>query len=423
MHIYDYNCKRTESIDLRKDIVNNKGINLEISWYVTISALHKWNSTRLIENQKELKNAFASDQKVKKRIHELLDVLKKFIKTYKGYPSSKIKTTKAYCIFCYSDGAIEQSIRLGDDLSYFYLYIDIWGIKGTIFSLKYILKHELYHGIARAKENEKKLIEVMEKYSDKEEHIIRRHFNTITKGIDELEKYVQQGGKTWNDIKESIKVLRTEECRLDYLYKNEFGNTKLLLNMLADSILTILAMEVEDTEYIEEAVDADKDTLKRLENQTKHLKTARKIIENELPKRSGKIKLILETHKSTIGLIELILSFISLPIKGSALLMINNKFRDGTHNKYYQGSIHARAKRNKEKYLELAKSCLESDFIDWMLNSYILCMKNKQPSVDHPLKELHQNFSKYEQLGNAIKQRFLTHLEQISKNLVEIKRA
>jgi len=420
MRIGNYNHKNIEAIHFRKDVLENKGTNLEVKWFVTIDALEQWNKNHNISNIVESK-FFVSDSSTIKKIENFLIILKEFINKFDGYPSSTIKTKQAICVFCFSNGIIEQQINLADDLTFFYLYIDIVPIKTHILSPNYMYKHELYHGISRERENENKLMMLMQKYSGEEEHILKRHFATIQSGMKELEKYVGRGGTSLKSVQDAIKAFQKEDSELHYLCKHEFGTIKLLLNMIADSILTILAMEMHDDKYAKEAVAGDEHNLKNLAKHMKIIIHTREVIEDMGGKCSGNVKLVFETHKITLILIELLLFFRYLPIKGGPLLVIGNRFRNNQPNKYYKGIYYMRAKRNKEVYLAEAKNSAESSFIEWMLNSYMICISNKVPIINEPFKELHQNFGAYKQLGSHLKQKLLTYLEKLDKNIAELR--
>ena len=185
MIIGDYNGKNVDAIFFRKDHLNNKGTILEINWFVTRPALEQWNTQRGIPDISSTKS-FLSDPFTIEKIQGFLLVMQQFIDKFNGYPTSAIKTNRAYCVFCFSFGTIEQQINLSDDLQFFYLFIDILGIKKHHLSPEYILKHELYHGISRAKENEQKVILAMQRHSEKVDHILKDHFTNIIAAIDML---------------------------------------------------------------------------------------------------------------------------------------------------------------------------------------------------------------------------------------------
>ena len=420
MRIGNYNGKNVEAVHIRKDVLDNKGINLEISWFVTLEALEQWNRNDNISNLTESRY-FVSDSSTIKKIENFLLILKEFINKFDGYPSSKIKTKHAICVFCFSNGAIEQQINLSDDLTFFYLFVDIIGIRTHILSPNYVIKHELYHGVSRARENEKRLMVLMQKYSREEEHILKKHFANIQLGIRELEKYVEKCGANWKSVHDTIKSLQKEDSELHYLCKHEFGNIRLLLNMIGDSILTILAMEIYDDGYFKEAVYGDEHNLRHLARQIRLVSHTRKVIEAMEEQHFWDIKLIFETHKTTLILIELLLFFRYLPIKGGPLLVVGDHFRNGQPNKYYNGSYYMCAKRNNEGYLSEAQESAENSFIEWMLNSYMVCITHKAPTVNEPFKELHQNFSAYEQLGSRLKQKLLAYLGKLDGNIAELR--
>lgn len=420
MRIGNYNGRNVEAIHFRKEVIDNKGINLEISWFVTIEALEQWNRAHNISNLTESK-FFVSDSSTINKVENFLIILKEFINKFDGYPSSTIKTRQAICVFCFSNGTIEQQINLGDDLTFFYLYIDVVGIKTHMLSPNYIIKHELYHGVSRARENEKKLMALMQSYSRDEEHILKKHLAPIQTGVTELEKYVEKGGANWKSVHDAIKALQREDSELHYLCKHEFSNIRLLLNMIGDSILTILAMEIHDDDYVKEAVNGDEHNLRNLERHMKIISHTRNVIEGMEKKYSGDVKFIFETHKITLILIELLLFFRYLPIKGGPLLVVGDKFRNGQQNKYYKGSYYMMAKRNNEIYLAESKNSAESSFIEWMLNSYMVCISHKAPAINEPFRELHQNFGAYEQLGSHLKQKLLNYLERLEANIAELR--
>jgi hypothetical protein len=416
MFVSNYDRRNTQAVHIRRDILDNKGLNLEINWFITLEALREWNKTNSIREPTEIRY-FISNRLTIEKIENFLIILKEFINKFDGYPSSTIKTKNAYCVFCFSNGKIVQQIGLSDDLTYFYLYIDVIGIKTDRASHSYVIKHELYHGISRAKENEKRLVALMQNYSQEEEHILKRHFANIQLGIKELEKYIERGGTPWKNVHDVIKSLQKEDSSLHYLYRNEFGAINLLLNMIADSILTILAMEIHDDYYVKEAVDGDEHNLRNLVNQIRYIKHTRKVMEEMKDKQTGDTKLIFETREITLILIELLLFFRHLPIRGMPLLVVRDKFRTGQLNKYYRGSHYMRARRNNELYLSEAKECVEYSFIEWFLNSYLVCISHNTPKINEPFKELHQNFNAYEQLGLHLKQKLLHYLDRLDKNI------
>ena len=216
-------------------------------------------------------------------------------------------------------------------------------------------------------------------------------------------------------------MLQEEDSELSYLCKHEFSSTKLLLNMIADSVLTILAMEIQDDNYVSDAVKGDEHNLRKLRKHIRIISHTRRMI-SDMEKRSFEdIKLIFETHKITLILIELLLFFRYLPIKGGPILVVKGKFRNGQENKYYRGSEYRLAEENNEVYLAEAKSSAESDFIEWMLSAYMVCIGHNTSNVEEPFKKLHQNFSAYEQLGTHLKQKLLSYLEKLENNISELK--
>ena len=235
--------------------------------------------------------------------------------------------------------------------------------------------------------------------------------------LDTLEKYVGSAGSSWKNVHTAIQNLQKEDSEVRYLCNQEFGSVKLLLNMFADSMLTMLAMESMDDAYISEAVEGDEGNLQILHDQIKHISHLRKVIGQMEHQYEGDVLLALTTHKTTLGLIELLLFFRYLPIKGMALLTAPEIFRNGQRNKYYRYPYFMRAKNTKKTYLALAGQIEESSFIEKFYHAYLQCLSKNDPKTSSPFRELHQNISSYEQMGVTFKNKLLDYLACLDQNI------
>lgn len=412
--VANFDGRQADAYNFKINLLDNKGENLEILWFVTLEALAEWNRRNGVIDTYDIAN-FSAAYDINAKMHSFTEILKGFIDKFNGYPSSTIKTKKAVCVFCYSRGAIGQEITLSDDLSFFYLFMDVVGVATHKLPPGYLVKHELYHGIARAKEKEHHVANLMKKYSSREEHILGENFHVINRAIKDLEGAVQKGGATWRGVLSALKALQRKDKELHYLCSHQFGAAKLLLNMIADSMLTILAMESEDDAYIRGAVEGDEHNFTILESYMKHLSRARNVMASQKIKAGGLMAAKYEKYEAAIEIIELLLFWRYLPIKSLPLLAVGEKFRDGRANKYFKGSDYMRAKNLQEKYLAESQKAGEADFIKWLVQSYMACLEYKLPDPKSPFKELHSDTEKYEILALHFKERLLSHLKVLDE--------
>ena len=230
------------------------------------------------------------------------ECLKQIIKKYKGFPSA-LHTTKLIIIQFTDEGTLSvfHESDVFETIKIYYNISQLWYSDTTN---KVNLTHELYHIISSFHEDEEIQAKKLKTWENKLYASVLENRNEINKWIEIMQKELNYENNP------------LEHMDLDSFYNN---CTRIYWNILLDSALNIIAIELEDEEYIKNELNYES-SLKYNEETFLALKQITENIRNDSNLNKNKKEFLI----SLMILLQFIKCYNCMPINVIPYALINN---------------------------------------------------------------------------------------------------
>jgi len=230
------------------------------------------------------------------------ECLKQIIKKYKGFPSA-LHTTKLIIIQFRDEGTLSvfHEPEIFETIKIYYNISRLWYSDKTN---RVDITHELYHVISAFHEDQDIQSKKLKAWENKLYKSVLENRNEVNKWIEIMQKELNYEN---NPLK---------HMDLDLFYNN---NRKIYWNILLDSALNIIAIELEDEEYIKNELNYNS-SLKYNEETFYALKQITENIKNNLNLNKKKKEFLI----SLMILLQFIKCYNCMPINVIPYALINN---------------------------------------------------------------------------------------------------
>ena len=229
--------------------IRNGDVLCEITFCITPDAIKNWSNLNLKSPNQPIEILLAefNKQNFEKYKAFLLRALNGFIEHYGGFPLQTILTRKLW--FCFDEGGHSAISMRSEDFKEVGISFNINDISQmTPSQIVGTIKHELLHIVSKAHQGEMNTIRGINVLHNQ----FRKH-NDETKikidaGVNELLAYCKENSTLSQHFSGHIK----NKIDLTYEYF-----TNIFWNLISDSALCVIAIEMDDMEYIKTSVETD----------------------------------------------------------------------------------------------------------------------------------------------------------------------
>lgn len=249
----------------------------------------------------------------------LTDIFSFLIRKYKGFPSATNLTKRVWFIF---------------DISNFYQAMVDWSPDYEIIQIKFsvnsfnipkshrinTLLHELLHIISEVHHGEDRIRHIIDRYNDKLENAIKRNEKVFRNGLYDLI------GNLSNYVPSNFNNPNREEFFADLLrdYVNKFftSTKSIFWNFIADAALCVIAIELDNFDFIKYAVSRDSIRIGELRDSLISIKELRDRISSKENNEKRKEYLL-----QILKLIQFMTCTLKMPVEGIAYGVLGEGWR------------------------------------------------------------------------------------------------
>lgn len=304
--------------------VDNGGKKCRVDFYVTLSALDYWaNATG--RAKKSGRDVLILDF-YKENLTKFQDLLKialsRIIKHYRGFPSPIHLTERIAFCFSLSSQYAAATQKMTEEFELIIVWFNVANIWSTDSERLSMIEHELLHIISQSHENEKGMRILIRGCQDKLKGKIYKNKETVDKGVKELENYCKKIMFGGNEA-----ILKRVESSIEYFY---LYSTEQFWNLIADSALCVIAMELEDHDYVWPCIQRDERRVYDCENKFLDIESIMKYaIKNEIGLQKRNFLL------AALRLIQFINCFEAMPIESVAYAVLGEKWHENARTKFF----------------------------------------------------------------------------------------
>lgn len=302
--------------------IKNGDETAKVSFFISNEAAEKY-ARKFIEwdlDQYIAQNYRLSDEDYKLIIHNyirmhhkriksiFLRVIEKFAIYYKGFPSS-ISLVKEFKLLI-SSGPFQGTCIFLPDSGILWVFLEVNSLNLKPKVIEGTISHELYHIVAEVHELENEQSKLLLRWREKLNEPIKKNKKLVEKRIEEYVRFLEEF---------NLEFFSSEDIEESFL--GFFGDwSATFWNKVIDSALCVIAIELEDKEYIQDSINRDEDSIKQLEYYLIELQGYKSHIEENATSRR-------DLFMSLIKLIEFIMCFVFMPYDGIAYGILGDNFR------------------------------------------------------------------------------------------------
>ena len=278
----------------------NGNVECKIDFYVTSNALEYW-SKNILGKKGIITNGLIQDfyeQNFERFSSMLISVFKIFIKRYGGFPSMRNPTERLLVTFDTFFG-IASCKNLSGDFKLIGVRFNVAHLSLPDSEIVNVIKHELLHFIAEEIHGQRNTIEQIKKIQNESAISIEENRLLIENQVKRVIVYCHRNSFDAEKIAEEISISR------DYFYK--YASLK-FSNLVSDSALCIIAMEVGDMDFVNNWINNDTLIINKLEDR---LKEVDRIVSHVIDNETDEIKK--EILLNTLRLLQFIECFNGMP--------------------------------------------------------------------------------------------------------------
>lgn len=326
--------------------INNGNVGTVLQFAISEKGLNRFIETQpptsSPENNRSMLEATA--MMFKSNISKIIEVM---VRKYGGFPSQSINSENIMICFDILDGKAVHA-NVSKDLKKIVIWIDIdMMAKGRYNEIFMPLRHEIYHVIAQAQHSQHKMGVLIQAWKKRLDPYVEKNKRTMSKGIIHFLEYSRIGENISRD--EARTLVLSFQKFFDVSYEQ-------FHNMVADSALCIIAMEIEDIDYINERMSFDRQDIVQLKNNLAQLeayyKHARKLRDYDHPEFSLVRAMYI---RSVLNAMSFVYFFNHLPINAIAIHALSRSEWGRDHPYVRYGKYYAYANKVVEEYKEVIK--------------------------------------------------------------------
>lgn len=229
--------------------IRNGTVLCETTFCITPDAIKNWSNSNLKSSSQPIEILLAEFYKQNFERYKtwLLKALNGFIEHYRGFPLQTILTRKLW--FCFDEGGHTAISHRSQDFLEVGISFNINEIlQMTPSQIVGTIKHELLHIVSKAHQGEMSTIRGINILHNE----FRKHNDgtkvKIDAGVNELLAYCKENSDLSQHFSEHIKN------KIDSTYEYF---TRIFWNLISDSALCVIAIEMDDMDYIKTSVERD----------------------------------------------------------------------------------------------------------------------------------------------------------------------
>jgi hypothetical protein len=316
--------------------VGNGEKKCAVTMYITSQALQFWNKNylNLPGRDETILLYHFNEQYYHKYKKMLISVLKRFIKTYKGFPSSIHKTE--VIDFSFYLGEHAAFVRMEEDYRKLVIALHIQNLKE---SEQHII-HEMYHVVSSCHEGEDKMTKLISRWHGKLLATITKNLTLVDQQAEQMLKYCEKEGISFTLAPNYREYL---DRQINDFYKHTGGR---FWNIINDTALAIIAIELGDKEYLDFCMDRDNTRVKSLFYLLEdHLRIIRHINDNKSLNRKES-----DLLKSYLHILHFMICFNYFPYESVAYHVLAHSRKWAKEHPYAKLDKDSRASKNISFY-------------------------------------------------------------------------
>lgn len=326
--------------------IPNGNIHCKITICITTHALEYWYKKNY--QNVPIDTEFALNEFSIKYIQNfrnlLIIALRMLIQHYKGFPSSIHLTEDLW--LCFDVGNyLGSSEHISGDFKTVLISYNVDSLTRPQNHILGTIKHELLHIVAELHEGENNTVELIDKWHDKLNMAIEENKQTVTKGVDALLVYLKQ---------ESLGHREVTDLRVDSIESFYQYTQKEFWNMIADSALCVIAIELDDIEYIKACVEEERNLffdfikeLSKIKNIMWHIN------ENEIYEKKKSFFLAL------LKLLQFIICFENMPYQAIAYAILGDNWRPRMKKHFISNFLKSWYRNQSNKNIDVFKAIVK----------------------------------------------------------------
>lgn len=280
--------------------IKNGDVDCKINFYITSNALEYW-SRKILGQSGIITNGLIQEfyKRNCERIKSMLiSIFKKFVQRYNGFPSQYNLTEHLWVTFDTFFG-IASCKNLSGDFKLIGIRFDVSHLDLPDSEIIGVIKHELLHFVAEEIHGQKNTISHIREIQHESALSIEENKQLMENLVRKTVAYCHRNSFDAEKIAQQI------ETSMDYFYK--YASEK-FHNLVSDSALCIIAMEINDMDFVNIWIRQDASIIDEFEKRLKEIdRIMSHIIDNETDEKRKNLLL------DTLRLLQFIECFNGMP--------------------------------------------------------------------------------------------------------------
>lgn len=341
--------------------IPNGDVNCRIIFCITARSLEYWYKKYYPKLSLDIE--FALTELIRSWVGRyqklLLNVLAGLIRQYRGFPSSIHKAEELY--FCFDKLSLARASVL--DFRYFKIIrisYDVDHLNEQEAIITNVIKHELFHIVSQMHEGEERTTQRISKFQDKLAKAIEQNKRTVDEGVKAILFYCGQ----------MYKYNKSPAKEFEHLILSFYEYSKKnFWNLISDSALCVIAIELDDIEYIRVDIKRDQNRIVNLTGWLRYIINIWKhIMKKESDERKRNFSL------STLKLLQFILCFNDMPYNAIAYAILGDDWRPKKKRHFVRNFLkyfhRNKAQQNIDDFESVVKKYCHSEVAEGFLRFY-----------------------------------------------------
>ncbi len=245
----------------------------------------------------------------------ILDVLGRLIQRYGGFPITSALTKEVYYLF---DNGLGVTASIGsDETGILYLTFND-SVYKTSDAIRNVLVHELYHIINEVHYKQQEIYVLIEQWNKRLRKSVEANKKELQVDVEDLVNYIQSNSDVYLEGEAYSKI--------NGFYKRAAQH---FWNYVMDTSLGIIAIELDDKQYIDHMAESDKVRITEFESQTETLNRFKEIVNLKNPLKK-------KFYLSLLEILQFMTCFTQMPIFSIAWGVLSQSKKWKSTHPYYQ---------------------------------------------------------------------------------------
>lgn len=313
----------------------NGGIDCNVNFYISPEALEIWSSIRSGFVPRTGTGVFVPKFSIEKFYNEnfhkfknlLLQIFDELIQYYKGFPSRIHLTERVWLIF-EASMYYQANIEWSSDFKLFRIRYNINSLKASDSHIANTIKHEFLHIISEIHHGQNRIISSIDRMQSKLNSKIEENKIIVEESLQYLLKNFES--QTMSNGLAGINSTIQLEKLFEETVKRFYGYTqKMFWNFICDSALCVIAIELDDLQFINYAVQRD---AQRFFGCERNLKWIKNLTEKAMKNENDDNRKNFLSNASK--LFQFIICLDKMPYEGIAYSILGEDWRPGTKRRF-----------------------------------------------------------------------------------------